>query len=137
MSVSLAERLGPKQGLLAFSLHPGVITTTSLGTHLNWTVDLESLRKFPNYVQLTLLIFTWGTVDRAIGNAEGWAEFKVKMPEQGVATYIYAAFESSLKGKFRFSICAIRIRKLTQRVYQPTTEHTCRIQDWAIPGRTL
>ena len=111
MSVSLAEKLGPKQGLLAFSLHPGVIMTTSLGTHLDWTVDLESLREFPNYVLLALLIFTQGAVDRAMGNAEGWAEFKIKTPEQGAATYVFAAFESSLKGKFRFSTCPVRIRK--------------------------
>lgn len=34
-----------------------------------------------------------------MGNAEGRAEFKVKSPEQGAATYVYAGFEPSLKGK--------------------------------------
>ena len=111
MSVSLAEKLGPKKGVLAFSLHPGVIMTSSLGTHLDWTVDLESLRKFPNYVRLKSLISTQGAVDRAMGNAEGWAEFKIKTAEQGAATYVYAAFASSLKGKFRFSMCPVWIRK--------------------------
>lgn len=45
MAVCLAERLGPKQGLLCFSLHPGTIMTTSLGTHIDWTVDYKTLRK--------------------------------------------------------------------------------------------
>ena len=45
MAVSLAEKLGTKYGLLAFSLHPGVIATTKLNNHLDWAVDLETLRK--------------------------------------------------------------------------------------------
>ncbi|KAL9127722.1 MAG: hypothetical protein Q9217_003452 [Psora testacea] len=81
MAVSLAEKLGSKQGLLSFSLHPGTIMTTSLGSHIDWTVDYETLR----------------ATDRAMGNAEGWADFKVKSAEQGAATYVYAAFEPSLK----------------------------------------
>ncbi|KAI4102240.1 MAG: hypothetical protein LQ339_004765 [Xanthoria mediterranea] len=82
MSVSLAEKLGPKRNVLAFSLHPGVIMTTQLGTHLDWTVDVQSLR----------------AVDTAMGNAEGWADFKVKTPQQGVATYVHAAFDPDLEG---------------------------------------
>lgn len=34
-----------------------------------------------------------------MGNAEGWADFKIKTADQGTATYVYAAFEPSLKGK--------------------------------------
>ncbi|MCJ1359178.1 MAG: hypothetical protein MMC33_009178 [Icmadophila ericetorum] len=81
MAISLAEKLGPKQGLLSFSLHPGVIRTTSLGSHIDWTVDYGTLR----------------AADKTMGNAEGWADFNVKTPEQGAATHVYAAFEPSLK----------------------------------------
>lgn len=35
MALSLAEKLGTKSGLLAFSLHPGVIFT-NLGDHIDW-----------------------------------------------------------------------------------------------------
>lgn len=34
-----------------------------------------------------------------MGNKEGWAEFKMKSADQGVATHVYAAFDPSLKGK--------------------------------------
>jgi len=45
-AVGLAEKLGSKRGLLAFSLHPGVIMDTSLGSHIDWDVDLATLRKY-------------------------------------------------------------------------------------------
>ncbi|KAL6899932.1 hypothetical protein GGI43DRAFT_427645 [Trichoderma evansii] len=80
MAISLAEKLGPKHGLTAFSLHPGVIST-SLGAHLDFSVEIAEL----------------AAVDKSLGNAEGWADFKWKTPERGVATHIYAAFEPSLK----------------------------------------
>ena len=35
-ALALAEKLGPK-GLQAYSLHPGVILSTGLGTHLDWS----------------------------------------------------------------------------------------------------
>lgn len=44
MAISLAEKLGPKHGLTAFSLHPGVIST-SLGAHLDFSVELAELGK--------------------------------------------------------------------------------------------
>lgn len=44
MALSLAEKVGAK-GLRAFSLHPGVIGT-NLGGHLDWAVDMPSLRMF-------------------------------------------------------------------------------------------
>ena len=47
LGVALAEKLGPKRGLVAVSLHPGVIAATSLGSHLDWAVDFPSLREFP------------------------------------------------------------------------------------------
>lgn len=47
MARSLAEKLGPKHGLLAFSLHPGVIMSSNLGNHLDWAVDIAGLRRSP------------------------------------------------------------------------------------------
>ena len=43
-AISLAEKLGSR-GLLALSLHPGVIFGTSLATHLNFDDDFNELRK--------------------------------------------------------------------------------------------
>jgi len=43
MGLSLARKLG-KRGLLAFSLHPGVINT-HLGDHLDWNVVFPELRE--------------------------------------------------------------------------------------------
>ncbi|KAL7800239.1 hypothetical protein V8C37DRAFT_398460 [Trichoderma ceciliae] len=80
MALSLAEKLGPKHGLTAFSLHPGVIGT-SLGAHLDFSVEAGEI----------------AAVDKSLGNAEGWEAFKWKTPERGVATHVYAAFEPSLK----------------------------------------
>lgn len=99
MAVSLAERLGPKRGLLSFSLHPGTIMTTSLGTHIDWNKDYGTLRKYRLYDCPSSLISTQEAADQNMGNAEGWTDFKVKTPEEGAATYVYAAFEPSLKGK--------------------------------------
>lgn len=45
MARSLANKLGIKCGLLAFSLHPGVIFT-NLSNHLDWEKgDMEGLRE--------------------------------------------------------------------------------------------
>ncbi len=44
MALSLAEKLGA-QGLRVFSLHPGAIGT-NLGAHLDWMVEVPSLRTF-------------------------------------------------------------------------------------------
>lgn len=46
-----------------------------------------------------MLTYDQGAVDTAMGNAEGWADFKVKTPQQGVATYVHAAFDPELGGK--------------------------------------
>lgn len=43
-AISLAQKLGIKHNLQAFSLHPGVIWT-NLGNHLDWSVDLDGLSK--------------------------------------------------------------------------------------------
>lgn len=79
MAVSLAQKLGSK-GLLAFSLHPGVINT-SLGNHVDWNTDGAKLNE----------------VDKALGNAEGWAEFKWKTENEGIATHVFAALAPELK----------------------------------------
>lgn len=82
MARSLANKLGIKHGLLAFSLHPGVIST-NLSSHLDWEKgDMEGLL----------------STDRLLGNSEGWRkEFSVKTLDQGVATHVYASFDTSLK----------------------------------------
>jgi NAD(P)-dependent dehydrogenase (short-subunit alcohol dehydrogenase family) len=43
MALSLAEKLGPR-GLRAFSVHPGTIGSTSLGTHVDWAKEFAELR---------------------------------------------------------------------------------------------
>ncbi|KAK4152480.1 short-chain dehydrogenase TIC 32, chloroplastic [Chaetomidium leptoderma] len=79
MALSLAEKLKGR-GLRAFSLHPGVIGT-NLGAHIDWNDDMPSLR----------------ATDRAMGNREGWGEFKFKNNDQGIATHVFAAFHPSLE----------------------------------------
>jgi NAD(P)-dependent dehydrogenase (short-subunit alcohol dehydrogenase family) len=44
LAISLAQKLGIKYNLQAFSLHPGVIWT-NLGNHLDWNVEFGELRK--------------------------------------------------------------------------------------------
>ncbi|KAI1338295.1 WW domain-containing oxidoreductase [Xylariaceae sp. FL0016] len=78
-TLSLAEKLGGC-GLLAYSLHPGVIGT-NLGDHIDWAEGVPSLQ----------------AVDRVFGNKEGWGEFKWKTPDEGIATHVYAAFDPALK----------------------------------------
>ncbi|KAJ5180480.1 hypothetical protein N7492_003690 [Penicillium capsulatum] len=82
MARSLANKLGVKYGLLAFSLHPGVIFT-NLGNHLDWEKeDMDGLL----------------STDRLLGNREGWRSgFNPKTLDQGVATHIYASFDLSVK----------------------------------------
>ncbi|KAJ5120470.1 uncharacterized protein N7515_009858 [Penicillium bovifimosum] len=79
MALSLSSKLGTKYGLLAFSLHPGVIAT-NLGGHLDWSVDVGLQ-----------------SIDRQQGHHEGWSEFKWKSLEHGAATHVYAAFDRALK----------------------------------------
>ncbi|KAJ6078701.1 hypothetical protein N7467_008454 [Penicillium canescens] len=79
MALSLSSILGVKKGLLAFSLHPGVIFT-NLGSHLDWSGDVGLQ-----------------SIDRQLGNREGWAEFNLKTLERGAATHVYAAFDPALK----------------------------------------
>ncbi|CAJ2504830.1 Uu.00g122240.m01.CDS01 [Anthostomella pinea] len=78
-TLALAEKLGGR-GLLTYSLHPGVIGT-NLGAHIDWEEGGPSMQ----------------AVDRGLGNREGWAEFKWKTSDEGVATHVYAAFDPALK----------------------------------------
>ncbi|KAL4942590.1 hypothetical protein BDV06DRAFT_159389 [Aspergillus oleicola] len=81
MAVSLAEKLGSK-GLLAYSLHPGVIFSTSLAGGLeNANEDFAALN----------------ALDRTLGNVEGWEDFKKKTDQEGAATTVYAAFAPELR----------------------------------------
>ncbi|KAH7320856.1 hypothetical protein B0I35DRAFT_450512 [Stachybotrys elegans] len=83
-SKSLAEKLG-KRGLLSYSVHPGLIMSTSLASHL----DMES------FVDLA-------QADRDHGNFAGWLtaadfpKYEVSV-EVGAATHVFASFEPSLK----------------------------------------
>ena len=98
MTISLAEKLGIKHNLLAFSLHPGVIWT-NLANHLDMEMDFDGLRKYQNtHPSVKKLLTGIGAADKTLGNREGWGEFKIKTLDQGVATHIYAAFDPGLNG---------------------------------------
>jgi hypothetical protein len=100
MALSLANKLSMKHGLLAFSLHPGVILT-NLGSHLDWDdVDAKGLCRLALEMALSYLRSNSriGSTDRRLGNAEGWkTSFDFKAPERGVATHFYASFDPLIK----------------------------------------
>ncbi|CAG7921042.1 unnamed protein product [Penicillium olsonii] len=79
MALSLSSKLAHR-GLQAFSLHPGVIFT-NLGSHLDWNTDVGLQ-----------------SIDRQLGNREGWQGFNLKSLDCGAATHVYAAFGPALKG---------------------------------------
>ncbi|KAG8675718.1 hypothetical protein FPOAC2_01791 [Fusarium poae] len=82
-SVSLAQKLGGR-GLQSYSLHPGMIMSTGLGTHLDFASmdgDLGALIQ----------------AHRERGNTEGW-NFLTPVPvEVGAATHAFAAFDPNLR----------------------------------------
>lgn len=49
MALALADKLGPKHGLTAFSVHPGVIVATNLAEHLDFAAELPGMGK-PSYL---------------------------------------------------------------------------------------
>lgn len=107
MALSLANKLGIKHGLLAFSLHPGVILT-NLGSHLDWDdVDVKGLCMLALWWDCPTYFWSnsrLGSTDRRLGNAEGWkTSFDFKTPERGVATHVYASFDPLLKGMCIFA----------------------------------
>ncbi|KFA70337.1 hypothetical protein S40285_01729 [Stachybotrys chlorohalonatus IBT 40285] len=85
-SKGLAKRLGPR-GLLAFSVHPGLIFSTQLAGHLDMSPDGD--------------MASLAALDRQLGNAAGWitpedvAKVQVSA-EVGSATHVFASFEPSL-----------------------------------------
>jgi hypothetical protein len=54
----------------------------------------------------SLLTGTTEALDKMLGNAEGWRDFKVKTNQQGAATTVYAAFDPGLQGRY----CPLRNR---------------------------
>ncbi|GJN67814.1 WW domain-containing oxidoreductase [Purpureocillium lilacinum] len=80
LAISLANKLG-KRGLQAHSVHPGTIAGTGLASHLDMSADVALLM----------------ARDQLLGNPEGWNRVtEYVTPEQGAATYVFAAFEPSL-----------------------------------------
>ncbi|KAK4163920.1 hypothetical protein QBC43DRAFT_318925 [Cladorrhinum sp. PSN259] len=75
---SLAKKLGGK-GLVAVSVHPGVIGTTGLGTHIKWDTEMADLI----------------AADSSFGDAKGAFDFKTE--DEGVATHVFASFHPSLR----------------------------------------
>lgn len=91
MALQLSRVLGGK-GLVALSLHPGLIMGTGLSAHLDFSNE-------PTSDFLTMM-----TADRLLGNTEGFGDglgiHTALTNEQGAATKVYASFEPSLKGMF-------------------------------------
>ena len=56
MSISLAEKLGPQNNLIALSAHPGAVEGTNLGSFCDWEVDYPALSKIFRAQETT---YTW------------------------------------------------------------------------------
>ncbi|KAF5618917.1 oxidoreductase [Fusarium sp. NRRL 52700] len=82
-SVSLAQKLGSR-GLQSYSVHPGLILSTGLGTHLDFaSMDAD--------------LGTFIKSHRARGNSEGWVAIPPVPVEVGAATHTFAAFDPNIK----------------------------------------
>ncbi|KAF5602330.1 oxidoreductase [Fusarium pseudocircinatum] len=82
-SVSLAQKLGSR-GLQSYSVHPGLILSTGLGTHLDFaSMDAD--------------LGTFIKSHRARGNSEGWEAIPPVPVEVGAATHAFAAFDPNIK----------------------------------------
>ncbi|KAI1012603.1 hypothetical protein LB504_008329 [Fusarium proliferatum] len=82
-SVSLAQKLGSR-GLQSYSVHPGLILSTGLGTHLDFaSMDAD--------------LGTFIKSHRARGNSEGWTAIPPVPAEVGAATHAFAAFDPNIK----------------------------------------
>ncbi|KAM0298827.1 hypothetical protein ACHAPM_008257 [Fusarium culmorum] len=82
-SISLAQKLGGR-GLQSYSVHPGLILTTGLGTHLDFASmegDLGAIIK----------------AHRERGNTKGWKFLDPVPVEVGAATHTFAAFDPNLR----------------------------------------
>ncbi|KAF9769914.1 hypothetical protein IL306_012594 [Fusarium sp. DS 682] len=82
-SVSLAQKLGSR-GLQSYSVHPGLILSTGLGTHLDFaSMDAD--------------LGTFIMSHRTRGNSEGWTAIPTVPVEVGAATHAFAAFDPNIK----------------------------------------
>ncbi|KAI1775703.1 NAD(P)-binding protein [Hypoxylon cercidicola] len=80
-TMSLAEKLGTKHNLHAFSVHPGAVNT-NLVAHLDWEQGYEEMSR----------------TYRLLGHAQGWKKnFDFLTPDEGAATYVYAAFDDDIR----------------------------------------
>ena len=99
-SVSLAARFADK-GLISVSLHPGVIHT-NLSSHLEVTAWPELGTYYLNVglQRLSLLIRFKAEIGRNLALPQ-FCSFNAKSQQQGVATYVFAAFHEavSMQGK--------------------------------------
>lgn len=94
-SVSLAARFADK-GLISVSLHPGVIYT-NLSSHLEDTAwpELGTCYLTVNLkLQLSLIRFK-AEIGRNLALPR-FCNFNAKSQQQGVATYVFAAFHESV-----------------------------------------
>ncbi|RBR11839.1 hypothetical protein FVER53590_09676 [Fusarium verticillioides] len=82
-SISLAQKLGSR-GLQSYSVHPGLILSTGLGTHLDFaSMDAD--------------LGTFIKSHRERGNSEGWTAIPPVPVEVGAATHAFAAFDPNIK----------------------------------------
>lgn len=84
MITSLAEKLGLKRNLLAFSVHPSAVEGTAPGTYCDGETDYPALRKFfldteiASQISHVLTTFLEAAY-KSLGNVEGWdTEFNFK-----------------------------------------------------------
>ncbi|KAJ4254240.1 hypothetical protein NW757_005387 [Fusarium falciforme] len=82
-SLSLAQKLGSR-GLQAYSVHPDLIMSTNLGSHLDFASPDKDLKSFLE-------------THRLRGNSEGWEFFEAVPVEVGAATHAFAAFDPNIK----------------------------------------
>lgn len=77
------------------SLHPGVIPT-NLSSHLEYTAWPELGKCYPNIGRLSLsLICFKAEIGRNLALPR-FGDFNAKSQQQGVATYVFAAFHESV-----------------------------------------
>ncbi|EXA54419.1 oxidoreductase [Fusarium oxysporum f. sp. raphani 54005] len=98
-SVSLAQKLGSR-GLQSYSVHPGLILSTGLGTHLdfaNMDADLGTFSTLTHHPSTTSTNKSPVKSHRARGNSEGWAAIPPVPVEVGAATHAFAAFDPNIK----------------------------------------
>ncbi|KAF3066549.1 Short-chain dehydrogenase TIC 32, chloroplastic [Daldinia childiae] len=80
MALSLAEKLGPRYNLHAFSVNPGTVQT-NLAAFLDWKRSFADLAK----------------TSRLLGLAGGWKQDRdFQTIDEGTATYVYAAFDPEI-----------------------------------------